>query len=179
MPAAPPLSEKKRAPRKSHAPYKRTKKQPSTATPPRTSAKAPNAGKHTNLTLHDWLTVIRYVDEHPNMPQQSVVDYFRHRAEGALIFTQTTLSRNLKKRVELEARVNANPTSLSSKRPRVVTRPDVERALVLWVKGMEEKCETVNGPMLVEKRRRFEEMMNVPDAERLSGSGWVASFCKT
>jgi len=45
----------------------------------------------------------------------------------------------------------STPTALSSKRIWVVTRPDVEDALVLWVKHMEEKNEHVTGPMLVVK----------------------------
>ena len=31
--------------------------------------------------------------------------------------------------------------------------------------------------MLREKRKRFETLFNVPDAERLTGEGCVASFC--
>jgi len=64
------------------------------------------------------------------------------------------------------------------KRPRVVTRPDVEKALFLWVRHMEEKGENINGAMLAEKRRRFEEQLQVPDDERLSGERWIPSFCK-
>jgi len=71
-----------------------------------------------------------------------------------------------------------NPSALLYKHPRIVTRPDVERALVLWVKHMEEKRETIDGPMLREKRKQFEEEFNVPADERL-GDGWVPSFCKT
>jgi hypothetical protein len=44
---------------------------------------------------------------------------------------------------------------------------------------MEEKHETVNGPMLVEKWHRFEDQFNVPEEDRLRGDGWVTSFCKT
>jgi hypothetical protein len=32
--------------------------------------------------------------------------------------------------------------------------------------------------MLTEKRRRFEDQLNVPENERMKGSGWVASFQK-
>lgn len=145
---------------------------------PKSSAKKTETS-HTNLTLHDWLTVIRYVESHPDMTQLQIVDYFRSRKEGALIFTQSTLSRKLHERAELKGRATANPTALSSKRPHVVTNPKVERALVLWVRSMEQKGETVNGPMLVEKRQRFEEALKVPEVERLPGNGWVASFCKT
>ena len=67
----------------------------------------------------------------------------------------------LKNRSELELRINDNPNSLSSKRPRIVTRPDVEKALFLWVKHMEEKRETVA------QRADFEKAFNVPEDERL------------
>ena len=134
--------------------------------------------KRLNLTLHDWLTVFAFIDSHPDMSQENVVTYFKTRAEGALYFDQSTLSRKLKNRFELELRVNDNPNALSSKRPRIVTRPDVEKALFLWVKHMEEKRETVNGPMLVAKRADFEKAFNVPVDERLPSEGWIASFCK-
>jgi hypothetical protein len=60
-----------------------------------------------------------------------------------------------------------------------VTRPDIERALILWIAHMQENKETVTGPMLQEKHKGFEEMLNVLENERLSGEGWVQSFCKT
>jgi hypothetical protein len=114
------------------------------------------------------------------MSQQAVVKYFETKAEGPLIFTQATLSQKLKPnmRAELEARVSETPNALSSKRPHVVTRPDVEKALFLWVKHMEEKGESVNGPMLVAKRQKFEDSFNVPDNQRLHGESWVTPFCR-
>ena len=97
------------------------------------------------------MTVFTFIDNHLDMVQGDIVEHFKTRPEGALIFTQSTLPRKMKNRTELETRTEANPSALSSKRARVVTRPDVERALILWVKHMEEKGETVNGPMLREK----------------------------
>ena len=44
---------------------------------------------------------------------------------------------------------------------------------------MEDKAEHVSGPMLREKRKRFEDLLGVPEEERLTGDGWVASFTKT
>jgi hypothetical protein len=41
------------------------------------------------------------------------------------------------------------------------------------------KGEIITGLMLQEKHARFEELLNVPDNQRLSGDGWVMSFCKT
>ena len=43
---------------------------------------------------------------------------------------------------------------------------------------MEMKGEQTNGPMLKEKRSRFEELFNVPNEERLSRDGWITSFCR-
>ena len=42
---------------------------------------------------------------------------------------------------------------------------------------MEQKQEVVNGGMLIAKRAAFEEALDVPKEERLSGPGWVSSFC--
>jgi hypothetical protein len=93
-------------------------------------------------------------------------------------FNQCTLSRKIKSQEELQKHITSHPNALSLKRPRIVTRPDVERALILWVRHMEEKGETVNGPMLKAKRLKFEEQFDVPEAECLSGDGWIAPFCK-
>jgi hypothetical protein len=79
---------------------------------------------------------------------------------------------------ELEEHAKSTPTAISSKRAWIVTCLDVECTLILWVRHMEEKKETVSGPMLREKWKRFEEMLPVPEKERLFGEGWVAQFCK-
>jgi hypothetical protein len=146
---------------------------------PKTSARPPQKDHRDNLTLADWILVFRYIDDHPLDSQQQIVNYFSTRSEGALLFNQSTLSRKLKQRSNLEDRVGQTPNALSSKRPRAVVRPDIEEALVLWVRHMEEKREVVNGPMLITKRAKFEEMMNIPKDERLEGGAWVSSFCRT
>jgi hypothetical protein len=177
------LAEKVRKPRQAPAePYRRGPRPPKKdKDAPRTSAKPTQDTRRQNLTLADWLRVYAYIDEHPWMTQQAVVNYFKTLHTGALVFTQETLSRNLKpdRCKEREVQATANPTALSSKRPRIVTRPDVERALVLWVHSMEDRGETVTGDMLIEKRRRFEDGFNVPEEERLKNGGWLASFQKT
>jgi len=81
------------------------------------------------------------------MTQADVVDYFKNWVDGgALIFNQSILSRKHKNQEQLEEQAKLNPSALSYKRPRIVTRPDVEHALVLWVKHMEEKRER-EGPL--------------------------------
>ena len=43
---------------------------------------------------------------------------------------------------------------------------------------MAEKGEIVSGPMLQKKREMLEELLKVPDDERLKSEGWIRSFCK-
>lgn len=168
-----------RKPRPKPAPYARKPRQKPLKDAPATSAKQQNSSSRENLTLHDWLTVFAYIDEHPTVSQVDVVEHFATQHTGALVFTQSTLSRKLKTRTNLEQRVHDNPSALSSKRARIVTRPDVEKALVCWFHAMEDKGEHFTGSMLREKRRRFEDLLGVPEEERLTGDGWVASFTKT
>src|SRR5436190_20387868 len=75
---------------------------------PATSAQPASDMRRRNLTLHDWMTVFAYVDSHQDMSQGDIVAYFHVRKEGALIFTQATLSRKLAQREELEKRTSAN-----------------------------------------------------------------------
>ncbi|KAJ7861115.1 hypothetical protein B0H14DRAFT_3619970, partial [Mycena olivaceomarginata] len=148
------------------------KPKPSGKDAPRTSARPANDTRRKQLTLHDWMTVFAFCDTHRAMSQQEVSEHFKGLKDGALLFSQETLSRKLAMRSELENRVNSNPNALSMKQERVVTRPDVERALVLWVEHMvEEKGETVTGDMLMEKRARFEEQFDVPEEQRLKNKG--------
>src|SRR6267154_4434075 len=169
----------KRKPRDKPPPYQRQPKKQKVNDTPATSAQpAARIAARQNLTLNDWLTVFAYIDAHPTISQCDIVNHFKSLQSGALIFTQSTLLCKLKERLTLEACINDNPNTLSSKRPRTVTRPDVDRALFLWVKQMEEKGEHVNGPMLKEKRQKFEELLEVPEDEQLSGDGWLPPFCK-
>ena len=150
----------KRGPKPSTGPSKET---------PKSSARPIGEMSQQNLTLFNWLTIYAYVDTLPQpFKQVDVVKYFATRPKGPLIFTQSTLSCKLQHRSEIEACVRSNPNALSSKRPRIVTRPDVDRALWEWVQHMEQKKEVINSGMLVAKRAVFEEALDVPEDERLT-----------
>jgi hypothetical protein len=175
--------EKVRKPRAGHKPYNRPlKPHVPKAKAPKTSAVVQQSQKHIHqyLTLHDWLTVVAYFDGHQPISQDDVVKHFANNKDGILIFTQCSLSRHLseKGRMEDKRRLEATPTALSSKRARIVTRPDVEAALFKWVKHMEEKGEHVSGAMLMVKREKFEEALDVPEEARLKTGGWVTNFCR-
>jgi Tc5 transposase DNA-binding domain len=176
-----PADPQKHKPRHNHKPYVHVMK-PKVKDLPKTSAlPQPPAHARHNLTLSDWLTVVRYYDDNQPISQEDVVKHFKNLPQGALIFTQSLLSRHItaKGRSNDQARLSSNPTALSGKRARIVTRPDVEKALVLWVGHMEQKRETVTGPMLMAKRAKFEEAMDIPEDERLKSGGWVQNFLRT
>jgi len=78
----------------------------------------------------------------------------------------------------MEAWINDNSNALSSKQPRIVTRPDVKYALILWFRHMENKHKTMTRPMLWEKQKIFKDEFGVPEKERLSEEACVSSFCK-
>jgi len=133
-----PIKGSKRGPKPLPGPSKET---------PKSSARPIGETAQKNLTLFDWMTIYAYVDTLPQpIKQVDMVEYFATRPEGPLIFTQSTLSHP-----KMEARVHSNPNALSSKQPCIVTRPEVDRALWLWVQHMEQKGEVVNAAMLVVK----------------------------
>ncbi|KIK24709.1 hypothetical protein PISMIDRAFT_645356 [Pisolithus microcarpus 441] len=72
------------------------------------------------------MTVYSYVDSHPNVSQVDIVQHFNSLATGALLFDQSTLLWKLCDCLKMEAHIDTNPLTLSSKRPWVVTQPDIE-----------------------------------------------------
>lgn len=71
----------------------------------------------------------------------------------------------------LENHVNSYLNALSTKQPQIITCPDVEKALALWVQDMEEWEESVTGPMLKSKHAKFENEFDMPEQECLHGDG--------
>jgi hypothetical protein len=134
--------------------------------------------KRENLKLWQWLDVFAYIDAHLGMNQDKVVKHFGTQANNPWTFTQVTLSWRLKERAEMESHLNNNPNTLESKWPWVVTCPDVEKALFLWHRSMQEKGVVVNRHMLIEKRKHFKELFELPNEERLTAAGLQGLFCR-
>jgi hypothetical protein len=87
-----------RKPRDKPAPYARKPgpKGKHAKDKPETSAKNTATKQCNNLTLQDWLSVFAFIDAHPTLSQEQVVDHFSSLGNGALKFTQSTLSRKIK-----------------------------------------------------------------------------------
>ncbi|KAE9388158.1 hypothetical protein BT96DRAFT_947815 [Gymnopus androsaceus JB14] len=99
---------------------------------PHTTAHPLNQKKKKDLTLSDWLEVMEHVDSHPYLCQKDIVDYFAKHSSGVLTFTQSALSKKLKKHDELEQWAKSNPNALLEKQCHVVIQPDFEEALYIW-----------------------------------------------
>jgi hypothetical protein len=150
------------------------------ATPvPAFKSAATKAADRKRLTVGDWLTVFEWWDGHPQATQREVVQEFASRRVGALHFKQSTLSEAVGRRPKMQGLADENSANLSRSRAWVVVCPEVDRALVLWQKHMEEKGELATQVMLQVKRQWFEKAMNIPEDQRLgANNGWVQSFCK-
>jgi hypothetical protein len=137
------------------------------------------AADRKRMTVGDWLMVFAWWDTHPHATQMEVVEEFASRRVGALHFKQNTLSDAKKRRESMETLAEENSVNLSRSRARVVVCPEVDRALVLWTKHMEEKGELVTQAMLGIKRKWFENEMKISEERRLGANGgWIQSFCK-
>ncbi|KAF8872279.1 hypothetical protein BD779DRAFT_1791246 [Infundibulicybe gibba] len=64
--------------------------------------------KRKNRTLFDWTTAFKFMDDHPDMSQMDVVNHFKSKVDGALVFDQGTLSRNPVAGVTVLARAVTN-----------------------------------------------------------------------
>jgi hypothetical protein len=70
---------------------------------PKSSARPIQEAVRQNLTLYDWMTVFAHIDTLAKpINQSAVVAHFGSLPTGALIFTQSTLSRKLKMRASLD-----------------------------------------------------------------------------
>ena len=143
---------------------------------PATSAISIKSQKWKNLTINDWLTIFAFIDTHPGISQTSVCNHFQSLTDGALEFNQTTLSWKLKKWEEIEAYAASFLNAVSTKCQCIVTHPEVNWALYLWLKSMEAKSEVVTGNMLCTKWRFFEQELRVPEEAQLQGEGCVKSL---
>ncbi|KIK12613.1 hypothetical protein PISMIDRAFT_120579 [Pisolithus microcarpus 441] len=117
-----PSVQLKQKPRAKHAPYKPCQPRVQDKDSQPNSARHPlQANKHTILTLQDWMTVFMYIDAHPGVSQDAIVQHFKTHPEGALLFDQSTLSHKLRDWQKLEARIREYPNALSMKWQCIVT----------------------------------------------------------
>ena len=148
----------------------------------RTTAISTKKKAKEHLTNYDRLQVLAYIDEHPQASQKDVANYFSTCSDadgGGLIMDCSTVSRIKANRTKIMMQAKATPSGLDMKKPHQVVSPEVEHALYLWVRHLnDKKGEVASGPMLYKKRTEFEKALNIPEEERLTGKGWIPPFCR-
>jgi len=90
-----PASKVQCKPHEGHKPYNQAPKPPKNKNAPKTSAIKKAKDVWSNLTLSDWLEVVQYYDKNQPLSQPAVVKFFANHSEGALLFSQSALSRHL------------------------------------------------------------------------------------
>ncbi|CAK5267874.1 unnamed protein product [Mycena citricolor] len=119
-----------------------------------TSAQLVKDDMHKDLTWSDWVQVFDYMNKSP----------------GAF--------KEAQKKDQIRVSVANSSTVGSQKRARVVTCPEVDKALSVWMYNKEEKRNMVTGTILVVKRKCLEELMGIPEEQCLTGNSWLESFKK-
>ncbi|KAG8749740.1 hypothetical protein FRC12_013256 [Ceratobasidium sp. 428] len=127
-----------------------------------------------HLTYTDKLRILDYYHAHSHLIQVDVVRALR--CEYPTL-SQSTLSNYLSHEQEIRAYVELNPSHLRYKKPFRVALPDVDAALVDWVRDQLNRGERLTGDRICEKGRWFCEEMNIPPEKRISfSSGWLDNF---
>jgi hypothetical protein len=82
------------------------------------------------LTMGDWESVFRWMEEH-QVTQVKTVSHFSKQITGCLVFTQAALSNVLKQQPNMQALIEANPANILRACPCIVTNPKVEKVLLV------------------------------------------------
>jgi hypothetical protein len=128
--------EKKKTPRTT--PYSTGPRGPNTKAKEYNSSAKADTGHRSNRTAGDWLEVFDWYDRHPGISQGKVVEHFKTRSKkegGSLTFDQSTFSKNLKRRKELEERAESAPTKGVPGRHSGTGSRLVQRALMMMVEA--------------------------------------------
>jgi len=134
--------------------------------------------KQENLTLWDWLTVYTYVDTLPQpVNQGEVVKYFATRPQGALLFSQPTLSCKTAAAPRDGGPCGFNSECIVMQTTTCCHKTRYRSCIVAVGPQMDRKGEPVNSSMLMAKWEAFEKDLEVPEDERLPGPGWIQPFC--
>jgi hypothetical protein len=145
-------------------------------TRPLTAATSSNKKQRINLTLHDKVRILDFLEskEGKGLTQGAVVKHFRKEFPS---LNQSSISRLLKGADEIRNRA-LDTTQLTFKRPRVVVYPEVEQSLSHWVTQSQARGVRLTGEMIKGKARRFAELHGIPPLEGLSGSKSKHPRCK-
>ncbi|KAG8753744.1 Tigger transposable element-derived protein 5 [Ceratobasidium sp. 428] len=135
------------------------------------------APKRKYLTFWDKLKIIDFYCANRHLTQSEVAEHFQGRYPKIV---QGSVSRYMSQETEIRRYVAKYPNRLGYARPIHVTVPELEEALVQWVKTSLRHGQTVlTDEMIYEKGRQLSQSLDIPDAKRDAlkfSSCWLKLF---
>ena len=130
------------------------------------AARVQAAPQRLNLTLHDKITVLDYIEskEGQGKSQKEIVQHFSTMFPG---LKQHTISRIKHDSMNLRLRVKDN-NQLSFKRPRMVVFPEVEMSLSSWLIQSQARGVQVTSELIRVKARLFADLHGIDPNNFLS-----------
>ncbi|KAJ1302870.1 hypothetical protein OPQ81_003170 [Rhizoctonia solani] len=149
---------------------------PVTVTAPSTPQPHTRAPIRQNLTYQQKIQVLDFYHQNKQrLSMESMIPPLR--AMGFTTICQSTISRFVKDEVKIRQRAEEHRGHV--KRTSVVVLPEVEDALVRWIRQQRESGVWVNGDTIIQKAKEICDELNVPEDQRIGFSrGWLDSFKK-
>lgn len=137
----------------------------------------PRKCKRQNLTFEQKLQVIEFYWSHKHLTLEQMVPPLR--AMGFLTISATTISRCVRNEDQIREYVAGGSNRLGAKRQTLVCFPEVETALLDWLKEEANNGVRPTGDQIREKARDLCRISGVKDEDALSFSpGWLEGFRK-
>jgi hypothetical protein len=139
---------------------------------PTTKAAEPGGLQKGNLTHQQRLAIVRKKDEEPRWTQEDLARWAKKQFGLLRQPTQSTISNILKARERLETMT----TSLNAKSVRPVKHPELDAALLLWLRDRQNYLQLATiGDLVRDKARHMAHVFQYRD-EMSYSNGWMRSF---
>ena len=132
----------------------------------------PEKRSRQDRTLAEKLKILQYVEENPTVKKKNVAAYFSMKLQ--------TLSDLIKNAEKIRAQSSEGSSLASSKRKRLSTQPDVDKALLIWFRQKSCLPELrIDGSMLLQQANTFLKALSVDTAaEQTISMQWIDRWKK-
>ncbi|KAJ0404041.1 hypothetical protein P43SY_004296 [Pythium insidiosum] len=124
-----------------------------------------------NLTHQQRLAIVRKKDDEPRWTQEDLARWAKKQFGLLRQPTQSTISNILRSRERLETLT----TSLGAKSVRPVRHPELDAALLLWLRALQSQPAVIPGEQIREKALELAQLCGYTDDMTYS-NGWMRSY---
>lgn len=129
--------------------------------------------KRSSFTNAQRLEICRHYEANPSLTQNQLAAWVQEAFQLPRTPSQATISKVLKRKSELEA---ATPAMLASRTKRHVRLPEVDAALVRWIRWCESRNVPLTNDKIKAKAARFAEILQA-ETKAMWSNGWLQKFC--